>query len=703
MRPRLRYWAMLPAVAIALCFVSNTARASGEIDSLSFSAAATHPNGWRFYGLRGGAPNTYARRDLEFQWDSLYTSPATGELGLSGDDVTTLMNLGRTICDSNHNPFGASIPDMRLVYDYFRTARRRAYSTDLLETIPFVSGQDSLGTGEHSDGTSETAISTPLSECAHSDFYLVLPWAPEHAYYHYSEQPSPFVDEKEDSITGRWHSPSDYDYFHSNSVAVLGPDTRSARVDLAGTGWTRYDKRANYGFDHEFQLSLRDVLTNVHALQVDEILSTAAQALGGQVDVDTTNEVQYNLDLLYSKNYQAWRLFSAYLMYNFRGTDTTATLNGFSDDLVYRWAKAGKSFGALRDQLTNATCAECARKPYFVRNGQALDAMSRLAVLLHNWRVADYANNIALADSQYGFPPQFGFAPNHDFHPWRALVDHTGTEYELFGVIPPEITISSAQLSTQITKTSFSIGNRTTSNRLQPLGSAYWVIRGDGSVAGPDSMDLVVTVAPESLFHDFATDIGLNPSCWERDGRLVASVVGYSVPSESLATGRLWIHPDWAKVVSDPQWVDVDSVAGNVTFSLPAFGITYNTAVVVVSLADGPSQGMVGATATEGGIPTNSEVLPFRLTVGLRKAPYESVNPRTLVATSGQADDAPTWSPSGAELAFQAVLPSQSSYRQVYRVNAAGGTPSRLYAQSSSQYEPDWSPRGDQVVIWILR
>jgi len=401
-------------------------------------------------------------------------------------------------------------------------------------------------------------------------------------------------------------------------------------------------------------------------------------------------------------NYQNWRLFSAYLLYNWRGTDTTATLSGFTDDLFYRWANNGKSLVTLREQLGDANCPECASKPYFHPGDQPLDDMSRLQLLLHHWRVANYVNNPFLSDKQYGYPPQFGFSPKRFFRPWQN-VDNDPSLYP--EAIPPEVVANTNWL---IRDTSV-VGVRTYAGfagqramRLNSLGSEYWVVR---SAAGltQSPLDLIVRVSPEAIYrvrNDFDNDgDSVVDSCIVQDGRMVASVVAYSVPAESLQTKILWAHPEWATVALEPVWVDVDSAAGGLEFVLPGFGTTCNAAVVVISLGDGPAQGFARFSTSKLFVWGNNNALPYRVSFALRAPPYQSMNPALLQRAAGAADDRPSWSPSGQEVAFQSTIPSFSTYSQIYRKGLDGSPPTRLVQQPHNQYAPDWSPRGDWVAF----
>ena len=650
----------------------------------------------RFYYYRSRSPGSFARRDIEFQWDSLLTAPPT-ELGLSETGQVTLDILGKILADTlGLNPFGANLSDIRLTYEYFRATRPSYDAINPFAQLPFLCGS-AVDLGWHRDEAGDvTELATPTLERGHVDLYLYLARTYGGRFRNVGQWPSVFTTPKEDSSTGRWLSPSDYSVFGTNSIMFPAPSQPAARIDTTGTGWTRPNWGADWTFCHEFQHSLNDSLP---ADYLDEILSSGAEALAGNADtIGSKNfEVPYTWHLLQASNYQNWRLLSAYLLYNWRGADTSSTLAGFTDDLFYRWANNGKSLVNLREQLSDTNCPECGAKPYFHPGGQPLDNMSRLALLLHHWRVANYVNNPVLADRQYGFPPQFGFSPKKYFRPWQNVSNNPDSYPE---AVPPEVVANGNWLTRDTTV----VGSRTYAAaagsrimKLNSLGSEYWIVRSAGGLTQAP-LDLFVRVSPESVYHSPVEFPEGN--CFAQDGRLVASLVAYSVPPESLETRILWAHPEWATLALDPVWVDVDSAAGSLQLSVGGFGTTYNAAVVVISLGDGPSQG----TATWTTFPNtcclgNNNALPYRVSFALRAPPSQATSPVLLHRTAGAADDKPAWSPGGQELAFQSTIPSFSSYSQIYRRALDGSPPAPLVLQPHNQYAPDWSPRGDWVAF----
>ena len=650
-----------------------------------------------FFQARVGNPGTFRLRDLEFLWDSLY-SGARGYVGFSQADLALLDSLGRSIADmTGVNPFGAPYTDIRLVHDYFND-HNATYDANPFHPYGFFTG----------------STTDPPPDRAHVDCYIPVVG---HARAG-GTTPSGFWTVAEDSSTGHWDRPGIPDtVYHCNSVLVTGPPVS----DIANPAWTRPDYETSGNFNHEFQHVLDD-----RGLPWTEMFSSGAEAVAGHLPVATIiNDVPYTWPLIafggecaggcelvkcVGQNYQGWRLFTAYLAYNFRGRDTTALLPsgsavGFADDLLYRWAHVtGGYLATLTGLLSDENCYSCSTATYFHAGGTPLDNYSRLGFLLHNWRVANYVNNSGLDEKQYGYPPQFGFKPAIDVGAWQS-VDVCGAQNDIV-VIPPEITLSQAQTTVELTR----VGARTAGGgaysypmTLQMLGSEYWVVRSDASLAA-GGQDLVVRVAPEGAHRDTLPGLsGGSLDCYfggesqRRDARLVASVVGYNEQAVGGQADSLWKHPEWAVLPLAPQSVDVDSAAGSLEFVVPDFGRSNKAAVVVLSLADGPGRYYTNE-ATQG-IQAYTGILPYRITIGLRKAPYDSPNPRAVSTEGASPEDFPTWSPGGGELAVEATIPSQSTTQQIYRKAIAGGVPARVAPSAFAQHSPDWSPRGDWIAF----
>ena len=147
---------------------------------------------------------------------------------------------------------------------------------------------------------------------------------------------------------------------------------------------------------------------------------------------------------------------------------------------------------------------------YMVTNpgGVPLNDSLRLALLLHHWRVANYVNNSDLAEGQYGYPSQFGFAPSLQLSAWQS-VGPCGAKDNLI-VIPPEITLDAQHLTRDTTLRDARTSEEATypyALFLTPYGSEYWVIRSDPAIQ--PFFEMAVGKRPaEELF-----DIRRDPGC----------------------------------------------------------------------------------------------------------------------------------------------------------------------------------------------
>lgn len=359
------------------------------------------PISTEFHPFRPGSEGTsFLWRDTEFMWDALYPG------GLTSDVRLTLATLASNLVTTVRNPFGAPYGDMQLIYEYFRREDPPYNTISPADTVAMRIGNN---------------LDQPYfpGDRSHVDCYINHP---TRAAYD-GQYPAAFTTDDEDLSSDR---PIGY-VRHRNSVHIKGPPEGQA-IDVAGTGWTAPDKIHNVGIMHEFQHALPPVQGSPF---LTEWFSAGAEAIAGYKDPAPPDaNVAYTWSLLsdhaqgpcgypsgtcfraQGTNYQGRTLFAAYLAYNFRGSDTTATLAGMADDLLWKWAKLpDRRFPFLRTLLTDGSCGTCAEKDYFHPGGVALDSLSRLALLHHNWRVANYVNNSELDEGQYGYPPQFGFAP----------------------------------------------------------------------------------------------------------------------------------------------------------------------------------------------------------------------------------------------------------------------------------------------------
>ena len=638
-----------------------------------------------FYSFKPGTFGTFRHRDLEFHWDALYDVPGT--IGLSYADQQTLRRLGMTLAElPGDNPFGANLSDIHLVYEYFRVDTSMAYSNDPFSPSGLMIGRPTFSS--YGPGGSNGISPTPLLDRGHVDHYV---YKPGHMFTH-AEWPSEFYTAKEDSSTGWWQSPSSWTAWTGNSLMTPAFDpATTARVDSFGTGWARPGGSVNLFFNHEFQHAMPKAGPTF--TWHDEVFSTGVESVAGSDEINN-DEVPYTWSLTVL-NYQNWPLLTAYLAYNYRGTDTTATLGGFADDLLLRWARGDRRYGGLRNQLSNANCPDCALKPYF-RNAQGdpLPLNDRLNILLHHWRTANYVNNDTLDAKQYGYPPQFHFSPTTHYRAWQSTNGIPGDDPV---AIPPEVVArpqwafrETTMVGIRYPSAALRFGSIFAPMQLSSLGSEYWVVRSDPSLASSQQA-LVVRILPEGISR------GRNPAdpCFATDGRLTGSVILYSVPADSLASGRLWAHPEWARRVLSPRWVDADSLRGPVEFVVDGFGSAFNAAVVVISLGDGPSEG-VGKMATSGGSP----MLPYRLNLSLRTALSPALT-HVSIGASLSIEDQPAWAPGGKEVLFTRTNPATGIGR-IYRDSVfrfIPAPPALLTPGTENQGFPDWSPRGDWVAF----
>jgi hypothetical protein len=689
---RRQVWLLLLGIGLCLFLIPKEDRAGG----IGISSPPEHPpSGTQqpqaitdvFHPKRVGNQGMFRQRDLEFLWDSLYSS-GRGYHGFTLADLALLDSLGASIADRYFNPFGAPYPDIRLVHDYFN---------DIGATYD--------ANPSHPHGFFIGATTDPDSDRSHVDFYVYLPG---HDGLNYGQTTSAFATAKEDSITGHWGITGRRDtVLHENSIMMPGPPL----WQVGSSTWTQPDYGMNGGFNHEFQHA-----QDHRSFVMTEIASAGAEAIAGHHPVDPISlDAPYTWPLIaYDSlgcrsctelqcikwNYQAWRLFSAYLAYGFRGRDTTAALPagpvvGFGDDLFYQWAHSGGGLSVLPYLLSDQACYTCSTATYFHPGGASLDGDARLGLMLHNWRVANFVNNSSFAEGQYGFPPQFGFTPKVDVGAWQSL-DGCGAQDD--GVaIPPEITLSGGQRTVEITR----VGMRTWANglyaypmTLQPLGSEYWVVRSDASLGG-GGQDLVVRATPEGVHRDVFPGVfdgcSWNAQPQQADARLFASIVGYSEEDVLGQPDSLWKHPEWATLALPAQWVDVDSTARALEFVIPDFGRTHKAAVIVLSLGDGPSRYYTSLATIERYIPA----LPYRVSLSLRGAPFQAQNPMPVATQPGVSDDFASWSPTGDEIVYHSAI--GLSYSQIYRRSLDGSPATPLIPQPRDQEGPDWSPRGDWV------
>lgn len=281
------------------CLVPDSSQTLVQADTVAFRA------------YRQGLPyQSLENRDLEFLWD-----PANDPT-LTADIRSTLDNFARTLSRSlGSNPFGAPYSDFNLIYDYFRNPLYGdPYSSDPDDTTSVRFG---FLTGTYNP-----------SDRSHADVYLFHPSRSALG----GQYPSAFISAEEDLSSGH----SGQDIQHQNSLMVNGPSGAN-RIDVIGSGWTRPDELQNVTFDHEFRHGLPGTILG---RSLGELFSAGAEAIGGNASRGARDDVPFTWSLFsydsnnptcdnlraQANNYQGRSAFAAYLAYNFRGTDTTATL-----------------------------------------------------------------------------------------------------------------------------------------------------------------------------------------------------------------------------------------------------------------------------------------------------------------------------------------------------------------------------------------
>lgn len=657
---------------IALAGGTEDCRVGGSGSSQASSFAATP--------YRSGTLGADLRyREVEFLWDATYTATITGPVG------STLDRFATTLAET----FGTSplVTDARNTEALYRYLNRAGRSWSTNPAVFDLSMQ--LGFPTY-----------PALDYSHLDAYLTNPLTTGGGGRH----PANLTNDAEDISSGHVAG----DVLPENSARAQGPDP-SSMIDLDGTGWTAPGSLPFVTLNHELQHAL--VPRYLFGNAMTEMLSAAAEAVVGINNSETISEVPYTWSLLawadpgglapsptdpgfstrYSwNNYQARTSFMCYVAYNFLNGNPARTLAGMQDDLLYKWVHGGDvtSLLPLAAKLSDAECSDCAAKGYFRPGGVPLDVVARLQVLHHNWRVANFVNNSALAEGQYGFSAFGGFSPVQSQRAWQNIDGFTNDDIV---ALPAIITLNSAALTREASFQGVrTFRGQTHPLRLVPLSANYWVIRPDPSLTSADR-DLVVRISPRS-FYKSGTFLTLGGS----DVRLMASAVAYNQFDTSGETSNLFNMPAAAVYATPAKWVDCDGLAGEIELVIPNFGITHKAAVVVISLGDGPTSDFSERDAI-GYI----EAMPYRLDLSIRSNPAQSQQPALVSAASSQPDDWPTWAPGSDELAYSAYAPSVAPFFQIYRRKLDGSPAARVAPQAVAQYSPDWSPRGDFIVYEI--
>ena len=726
---------------------------------LSFCAAPlVHPAGaatlipQRFYPYRPATP--HGKRDLEFMWDSTYVAARGDTTPLPHEIQATLDHLSKVLCEDQSNPFNAPMSDLELVFDYFYPFGR-IYDPNPNAPVGLTetSWMNLLKSGDPLPRAADTT---------HVDVYL---YPPGEDGLSGGTTNSVFISTLEDTSSGR---PALLDsVYHYNSVMAMGdvvPLGANRAVDSTGTQWTMGGRGTSVQILHEFAhtlypdyrpLAKYPVLAPAsNSPGVNEVFSSGAEQLVGQADPPQGPpfEVPYAWPLLslfrgprgngctnlltVGVNYQNFRSFAAYLLYNFRGADTSATVAGFRDDLFYRWIHVPPiqvfdpsvpgtvtnfrhTLGYLESILTDDSCLTCAAKSYFHGPGNSpLPIDERFALLMHNWRTASYVNQPDLTpEGQYGFPPQFGFSPASNLSAWHSS---DGCDTDNLISVPPETTVTRTGQTRTIVASQWrdlpSAPGAIYPMRVFLTGAEYWIVRSDASLSSGGPYTLRVRVGPDSLWRArVVTSCGQPDSAlvYDTELKFVASVVGYSTatPSDSL-----WRHPEWATFVSPPQYVDVDSLEQPLIFDLPNFGSSLKAALVVITASAGrhnaTTDDVHGVSALDPWYETNADPsvanqklidavpawpnVPYRVAFTIVDGAGLPSEPAVLASEAAVSEESPTWRPASLELAY--VRTASGGLPQIYR-KALSGSAAAVFASSDEERDPDWSPRGDAIVF----
>lgn len=652
-------------------------------DSAATSAAAMNETPFHLYKPRADRSRR-ANRDYDFLWSDTYRSRFRTPLdSLSGaEQINDLQRLAENAAEVWANPLGLAMTNIELVYNFL--AAQASYRDSVYDRSPDASVGFRVAQPSYSD-----------DERKHIDAYFYAPsfvgqgqWSSYHGdggsdaedgwTSNYGSYPSGYLSSAEDSLTGNAGSAKS-----GNSVQVPGPLPWQVGGDPM-SGWARARGTAHGQLMHE----------GLHCLNADggtsflHMFASGAEVLTGV----STDAPRYDVDYHFSLSptganegnaYPHWQSFMAWLATNWRGADTTAT--GWNDDLLRRWAKrpgAERSLPGLAARLRDSECPECASYPGFA----GLDSLARVQRLIHDWRVANYVNNPELPGGRYGFPAQFGFRPSDALGAWQSV---DGVAWDDSYSVPPVVSMS---LDPTLRDRWFwdRPGSATFDSRplkLSMFGAEYFVVNAASDLTS-DPRRLMVRIQPDLLEYQrlYSTaecdTVGMPPAT----GRLFASLVACSQASDSL-----FRHPEWATSVQTVSVV-LDSARGELLLEVPAFGGSVKSALIVISLEDGP-QGYFSETDVAGAIRDWLQVsLNFALV-----AEDMSFDP-VVVAGNAVGDCAPSWSPDGGSIAYSATEAGGGS--RIYVAPTGGvGTPTPLRSASTGQYDPDWSPRG-QVIAY---
>jgi len=612
-------------------------------------------------------------RDLELGWDDLYPGDLIGSQ--FGPVEKTLARFAGSLVDSiGPSPIATDARGVQVVNDYFRR-EGSDWTTDLgitplrLGVSSFVSGLNSYS----------------VDDRGHADLYLTLPSRlyPGGGSFG-GKYPSAWNSPKEDLTTGH----PEGEILNGNSISLDGPAS-GQEIDTLGTGWARPRTKIQTEFNHELQHSLPP---NQDAGPSTEFWSAGAEVVGGYYAPDPPYEFPY--DSAFIEVYQARTAFMAYVAYNFLNADSARTLSGMRDDLLYKWAKARVNnqhgFGILQPLLADAQCATCADRQYFRPGGVSLDNKSRVGVLLHNWRVAMFADHPTLDERQYGYPVWSGFSPSTSVSAFKTK-DSDATNDLV--ALPMVLDLTSANLGAPVEyKWTRQFRGTTRQLALPHLGAHYWVIR-PGSGLTSQNRKLILRFLPYRSLGTISTSLNSEVD----GGRVHLSAIRYNHADAGTADESvLWQHPEWIAGVTPIASADMDGVPGDLSVTIPDFGVSTKAVVLVMTLSDGRNGWWGDYLGTNGISPTEFKVnaLPYRLRVELR-ASADPAHP-TPIAADATARLLPAFAPDDQTLVYSRATGTNSAFR-LFRRSITGGTEQQLNQQALDQLYADVSPRGDLV------
>ncbi len=661
----------------------------GTTDTTLSTSSHDAPVPARFYPYRVGVLGVaMTARDVQFQWDSLYVGGMTPTVHDALRQFLTSLTAAPAL-----SPVATDAFNLQAVYDY---THQEPVGVNWNPNDPGDSTSLRVGYGFDDPPAGGNNL-----DRSHVDTYIFHPdrtsgeaGLPDGAF------PSRLLTDDEDEDTGH-DTPGDV--LHTNSIMFKGPHPNAAG-DLSTTGWTGPGSVQRIHFNHELQHGTA-TFSGGNSGWMGEFRSAVAEAVGGVPDTSASSEVPYTWPLnsrlspgaepptirIASNNYQARTSFACYLAYNFLGTNTTRTLAGMTDDLLYKWMKLEtRSFPTLADLLTDTDCGTCFSKTYLHAPGGApIAPRERMMLIHHNWRVANFVNQPSLAEGQFGYPAFGGFSPGRNQRAWQAFDPYATDDIVALPAI--RVVTKDNLLKDLVLKGDRSFRGNTYPMTLVPYAANYWVLRAHPDLQATDR-DLVIRIAPNACYHcksPLSNELG--------DARLMASAVAYTASDPgTIEESLLWKYPATAALATPVQTIIADSTTGSLELVIPNFGTTHKAVVVVLTAADGQFTKFM-ETDDLG----YKEVLPYRLEVGVRGAPFALNNPAITTETPSRQDREPTWSPDGQSIAFTVVNgPSGTGeiWKRQVDMNAVNQPAAvRLVMGPNKASAPDWSPAGDWI------